>query len=291
MLIDQDIANLGDRDNPFAMFDKEEGDNSDSPSEKKEDEKESPSHQGEKDNEENKEEEKEEENKEEEKEEKEEEDNTDDESKLPFHKHPRWKMLNEENKTLRTTVDDLKKFKEDFESGKLSQKIQNDDSQAGEETVIPKWFSEYFGEDEAAYKEFQNSNKSYIEQTIKAQQDQQIQKQKEIEESQKKWNQWIDDSISYMQSDDKHEAFEKNELLDVMKKYNPTMPYNGKSIPDFEKGYEILQLQKAQLAQGKKEDNDKRKKMADISDNKIGENQSNDVKTPKDLKGLGFFDY
>ena len=39
--------------------------------------------------------------------------NTEDDSKLPFHKHPRWKAMYEDNETLKQQVEELSRFKEE----------------------------------------------------------------------------------------------------------------------------------------------------------------------------------
>jgi len=193
------------------------------------------------------------------------------EEKLPFHKHPRFKALVEEKNLYKKELDELK---EDVES-KFSAIKESQSKDAN----IPGWFSELYGENETAWKKYQEHDKQ-IRDEIKEEIREGLEKeQKEKEESVNKWSEWIDDQVKDLK--DEGLKFDRNELMKVMFDYKPA---DEKGNLDFHKGYEILGL----LKKKSPERIDERKKLIDDSGKGKIEPETKKWKTPEDLVGVGW---
>ena len=209
-------------------------------------------------------------------------DNTENEENLPFHKHPRWKQKQAEIESLRKTIDELAPLRD--EVAHLKEEFKQ--SSPKEETPIPQWFLEMFGDnvqawkvwekkeaaDEARYKSEVLSLKDQIKREF---QEEQIQKQEES----KKMNQWIDNEINQLESEGK--KFNKNELLKVIDDYRPI---DEKGNWDFHKAYELLEMKK-QL-EAKNNNSQARKQIAALSSSENSSEQSTrDYATNLDFSG------
>ena len=195
---------------------------------------------------------------------------TEEEEKIPFHKHPRFKALVDEKNQYKEELD---KFKENMES-KFSE-IKESQSKT---TNIPGWFTELYGENEAAwvkYQEYDKQTRDEIKQEIR---DEFQKEQKEKDELSSKWNSWIDEQVDSLKEDGK--KFEKNELIKVMMDYKPS---DDKGNLDFKKGYEIMELLKKNPEKA-----EARKKLVDESGKSKSEPEAKKWFTPDDLKGKGW---
>lgn len=208
--------------------------------------------------------------------------NTDDVNldKLPFHKHPRWKALNEENQQLRDTVEQ--------QNERLKKLEEKPDKPNESEEKIPEWFSKVYGDDPeewAKYKGLTTEMRKQIKEEI-------INDFKKAETSEKetltKWEKWIDNSLQKLEDEGKE--FDRNELLKVLDEYRPT-DSNGNL--DFNRAYEILQLKKQQENDEQKKKSDAKKKIASqtIDNGKPINNSKETFKTPADLRGKSFHDF
>lgn len=212
--------------------------------------------------------------------------NPDDEEdkKTPFHKHPRWQQMiadkRESDNKLATALQQIDELK------------NKPDEPPKEFTpgLVPKWFEKVYGDDPTVWAEYQQGQKAEretLKQEIIAEQNTQRQG---IEKQQQAWDKWENDTVSFMQNDGKHEKFTNKELDAVMKKYRPTMEHQGQIIPDHEKGYEILQLEKAGKTEETKKKTKARGKIADMDKDESGGDDKDKVITPKDLKGKSMSD-
>lgn len=208
--------------------------------------------------------------------------NTDDANldKLPFHKHPRWKALNEENQQLKETVEQqnerLKKLEE--------KPIKPNES----EEKIPDWFTKTYGDDPEEWAKYKNMSTEMKKQV----KDEILNEIKQAETSEKetvtKWEKWIDSNLQALEDDGK--IFDRNELLKVLDEYRPT---DSKGNLDFNKAYEILALKKQKDDEEQKKKNEAKKKVAaqTIDNGKPINNSKESFKTPADLRGKSFHDF
>ena len=67
------------------------------------------------------------------------------EKPLPFHEHPRWKQMYDENQTLKQ---DIETIKEGVDKDKLQREEQTQDQ------TIPSWFSSQVGDDPKSWNEY-----------------------------------------------------------------------------------------------------------------------------------------
>lgn len=153
---------------------------------------------------------------------------SDDGKDLPFHKHPRWKKMREENKELRdfkeNTLNEIKTLKDQV--SKLSK--SNSD-----EEELPKDFVEKFGHD---FDTWEKVKDKWTKEEPK-------QKEEEInDERVKNYEKKIDNIISDIEEDFEVDLSSetgkktKNEFFSFMKEYQPTS--NGSL--DFTKGWKLF---------------------------------------------------
>ncbi len=201
---------------------------------------------------------------------------TDDETKLPFHKHPRWRRMQEE-------LNDLRSFKESIVENK------KDDTQKNN-TAIDPWFVELFGDNEEAWKKYSLYTEHQRER-LKDDILQELSKQEEQKKNeQKKMDEWVDNEIQKLEDDPSIKSFDRNKLLKVTLEYLPT-DENGNI--DFRKGYDLMiKLQDTTKDANKKDKITEEKKK--IADKTIGgsqrESQQPTYKTSNDLRNKSFTD-
>lgn len=193
----------------------------------------------------------------------------------PFHKHPRWKQLQEEK---RQQADKIATYEQRF--AELESKITQ-----REQAKIPEWFSTRFGEDQTswdAYKQTSQSEKSDLKKEImaelKAETQQETKRQADL-------NDWVQDNLNSLE--DEGEKFDKNALLKVLNDYAPS-DANGNI--DFKKGLAILRQFEASKAVETKEKSTARKEVASATTSSSkGEKQSGPIPA-KQLRKLSFLD-
>lgn len=197
--------------------------------------------------------------------------NTDDDIKIPFHKHPRWISLQ----------NDLKKEKEFRESvTPLLERLGQTPDHRTEETVkIPEWFTELFGENEDAWKKYRaydsEQRKQLRTEIVKEMQGE----QQKLVDDQKKQEKWVDDEVAKLS--DEGLKFDRNKLLKIALDYLPTDEDGNIS---FRKAYDILVMQGA----GKELDKPKSEAKKKLADQTMGKGKSSeekrDYKTSADLR-------
>ncbi|MFA6171977.1 MAG: hypothetical protein WCW77_00540 [Patescibacteria group bacterium] len=203
----------------------------------------------------------------------------DDNEKLPFHKHPRWKALNDDKRQLEETVEDLKKRLEETEQ-KVSKPRESEDK-------APDWFVKAYGDDPEEYEKFK-SMESHIREKIKGEISDDLKKSEKTEvDLVSKWEKWIDTNLQKLEEDGKE--FDKNELLKVLDEYRPT---DSKGSLDFKKAFEILDLRKKKEKEEKQKKSEVKKKVASgtIDQGKPIDSSKETILTPADLRGKSFHD-
>ena len=194
------------------------------------------------------------------------------EDKIPFHKHPRFKALVEEKNQYK---EDLEKMREDMES-KFSE-IKESQSKT---TEIPSWFTELlYGDNEVAWGKYQEHDKETRAEIKRELREEFESEKKEQENSATKWNTWIDNQVDSLK--DEGLKFDKNELMKVMMDYKPS---DDAGNLDFKKGYQIMEVLK-------KKDPEKfkaRKEIVDDSGKSKAEPQNKAYFTPEDMRGKGW---
>jgi len=202
------------------------------------------------------------------------------ETNLPFHQHPRWKALHKELKDLRTFKDEMvERFTQKEEE---PAKPQN--------SSIPDWFVEIFGEQPSAWEKFSRYNAQTREQ-IKEEIFSELQSKAEEQQQQTvHWNQWVDKELQELGDDKGVDLTDKeggnsirNEIIKVAIKYKPT---DEEGNIDLRAAYEIWQSTK------KEDDISKvtaKKQVAGLASVKSkGESQPKDFMTSNDFRGKGW---
>ena len=163
-------------------------------------------------------------------------DNTLDEEKLPFHKHPRWKAMYEDNKQKDKVINELLEFKNKFEP--IAQAIQTPQ----QATPIPEWFKAVYGELPEVWEKYQTYTKE--ERTaLKAELVNEIkQEQQATTQESTKWNDWVADQLKGMEEEGL--KFNRNELqkfmVDWQDKYG-ALPLDKEGNLDFRKSLNLMQ--------------------------------------------------
>ena len=193
-----------------------------------------------------------------------------------FHKHPRWKALQDELKNLRDFRD---------KATPLLERLGQEPQERQEESVeIPAWFSGLFGDNKEAWVKYRSYDaeqrktlRSEILQEVRQEEERQISEQKKQEK-------WVDDEIQKLA--DEGLKFDRNELLKIALEWLPTDEEGNIS---FSKAYKILENLKA--GKPEKPSSDEKKKIADQTMKKSKETDGKkDYKTSADLRYKSFHD-
>ena len=174
-----------------------------------------------------------------------------DDINLPFHKHPRFKQLNNENKDLRARLEKLE---------------QRQDNPAPAAPETPEWFSKRYGNNPELYKQYQEANDTYKKQ-IK---DELLAEMKEEatreQREQEQVNAWVQEKLSELH--DGGEEFDDKALLKVMQEWRPITD-DGTSL-DFQKGLALLKQFEVITAKNttEQEKAEARKKIGGMTDTK-----------------------
>ena len=179
---------------------------------------------------------------------------------VPFHKHPRWKEMYEDNKALKERLATLESSK--------SQPSQS----ANKQTDIPDYWKDLYGDNaERTWSAHMRTLDDVKRQAVEETEQRLNAKRRQEQETQQQAQRYVEDSLSNLKAEGK--SFDDNELLKVVSDYRP-ITSDGQW--DFEKAYQILQLMKG--SEGK-EKSEARRKLA-------SETTRNSSKGEPDKKGL-----
>lgn len=204
----------------------------------------------------------------------------DEEEKLPFHKHPRWKEMYNKNKMLE---EELSKMRGEFEEkvSRVEQRV------APQETVIPEDFIKLYGDNPEAFRLWQKQQSDLAER-IKADIREEGERITSAERAAlQEGEKYVEDSLTALEADGK--VFDRNELmkflLDLKEKYG-TMPEDAEKNVDFARGLELMIAMQGDRADGGEAKSRARKDIASFSASSgsgRGEDKSKDFMTSQEL--------
>lgn len=188
----------------------------------------------------------------------------------PLHKDSRFKRVIEERNRLREEKEALLAERE-------AERSQLTRPQSNQQATKPAWFTRYFGEDEEAWKGFQDMTSAAKEQAKQEALQELASRETTEKEAMRQASEWVDEQVELLA--ESGEKFDRNSLLKVMDEYRPT---DDDGNLDFRKGLELLKLKTPQKSM------DARKKLADSLNHKGGkvEPQPRDYVTAADLRKL-----
>lgn len=202
------------------------------------------------------------------------------EEELPWHKDPRFKAWQKEQKELRKTVEELLPLREKVQQFEQNRSIA---PPSGGYEQKPQWFLDQYGDNQEAWQQYKSlvsqispTIKEDIKREMKEEQERQIREAKKMEK-------WVEDQIDSLH--DEGEEFDRNELKKIMEMYQPTIVNNNQVQLDFRKG--LLLLKELKKLEAKPEKIKARQEIAAFtsSSNSGAVPPAKDYFTSKDLRG------
>jgi len=171
---------------------------------------------------------------------------------VPFHQDPKVQAYL--NRQMETRSNDLREeFDRELAEARAEQHVTHND------TAIPDWFVELYGENETAwdkYSKHEQARTEEIENRILARQRDEA--TREVQESEK-WTKWVDSEMEDLVAEG--HKFDRNKLTKIMLDYSPTDANNNL---DFKKGIKIYEALEGKPDTAK---SDARKVLADATTN------------------------
>jgi len=196
-------------------------------------------------------------------------DNTPEDDNVPFHRHPRWKQLYAEKKELESKVNEL--------TEKLDSGLKEVKQSIPQQTTVPEWFREAFGDNAELYAKYRKQNESEREE-IKKEIREEMSKQSNED---RKWEDWVKTQLDTLKGDG--EDFDRNELMKFASDY--TVVGEDGNI-DFRKALDLMRKVK-----GNPESETAKAKRKLVSVNSAkgdSEPSKKDFFTPADLRKKGW---
>jgi hypothetical protein len=147
----------------------------------------------------------------------------DEEKNLPFNQHPRFKELIDQNKSLKEEIAKFNEWKQSVE-----QKLSKPAELEAPPEMAP-WFVKLYGDSPEAkdawaqYLEWDESRKSSIGESLRAEQQRVA---RESEEETIRWNKWVDDELAGIATEHKVDFIAdkhlKSEFVKFVLEYRPT---------------------------------------------------------------------
>lgn len=217
--------------------------------------------------------------------------NTLDESKLPFHKHPRWNAMRKENEELRNSLREISEWRQSAENrlSDVSSRVQPNSEH------LPDWFVKAFGENPDAYEAWKGLEKGMRE-GIKEELRQDIENQKAQQIQQEKhYLEWVDESIGALEESvgvdlrSKQNENLRNEILKVAVDFQPTsLDEKGAPYIDLKKAYEIHKRLKAENSEAMKA---KKSLAGSTMSGASAEGSKKDFLTPSDTRRMSWSNF
>ena len=185
-----------------------------------------------------------------------------------FHQHPRW--IEREN--------EIKSLREQQEQNARELAELREQNSKKEPSEVPDWFRELYGDNEVAYRKYEEHEKARTDEIKVKVLEEQHQAQVQAQAETQKWNSWVEDEIGKLEKEGKQ--FDKNEFINTMLAYRPTDENNNF---DFQAGYRIYEALKAKEIDPAK--SQARKQLADTATaTSKGEKKAQDFQTPETLR-------
>ena len=189
------------------------------------------------------------------------------EDNVPFHKHPRWIERENELNELKVKADEFEQFKQE-----IAEKSKPSD------TKVPDWFVELYGDNEVAYRKYEEHEKARTEEIEARVIEKQEQARTQAVHESQKWNKWVEDEIGKLEAEGKQ--FDRNKFINTMLTYRPTDENNNFDFQAGYKIYEALELKEVDPAKSQA-----RKQFADTATaTSKGEKKAQDFQTPETLR-------
>jgi hypothetical protein len=191
------------------------------------------------------------------------------EENSPF--HIRWQKREEKLKA---------EFEEKLEVYKKELEQTIEDKTKQEDSNIPEWFTELYGDNQVAWSKYEQREKAREEEIEKRVLTAYETKQQEQVDQSKKWEKWVDDQVELLENEGK--KFDRNELIKTVLDYRPT---DEQGNFDLRKGYDIMEALKGKQDAVKTQASLERKKIADTTSKAGGgDSPKKDYMTPSDLR-------
>jgi len=163
--------------------------------------------------------------------------NTPGEESVPFHKHPRWQKLQEENARLKTEFETL--------TASVNTLTTNQATAVKPMEDLPSEWVALYGDDDAARNAYNLQIKQMADMETRIREGvekAQISKAAQKDEEVAQWNTWVDSELQSLV--DSGEQFDKNKLMKVALDMQPTDDQGNIS---FSKALQIYKLQEKQV--------------------------------------------
>lgn len=140
-------------------------------------------------------------------------------NQVPFNKHPRWLEMLEERNALREQLAAL---------AERVEKVQStvSETKSPEIEAIPKWFTEIYGDNVDAWKDYQSHLDSELQKRQANLQAQAEAKQRQEASEADRWSKWVEDSVQKIEVKHSVElpkgSSERNEFMAYVLKVKPT---------------------------------------------------------------------
>lgn len=191
---------------------------------------------------------------------------------VPWHKDPRWQEWQDERKTLKATVEELLPLKD------LASRFQ------AEPTKIPSWFTRLYGEDQAAWQEYQTWDKSRGDEIKSSAIKEYEAKQKQQADAIADANEHFKTSVAELTA--AGETVDSNKLLKFVMD-NDLVDSTGKW--NYKAGFKFMRdLEKAATAAQTNPITDAKKATSDQSISTSKEKKGRNYETPQSMRGKSF---
>ena len=214
-------------------------------------------------------------------------DNSQDESKLPFHKHPRWKAMHDENAALKQSLQEFMQSQR-----QVLERIAPPQVQAPQQEQIPEWFVKAYGDDPQvweAHQTFMREQREAIKNDLLREQQEMQMRQTQEAQAQEKW---VDDSLAAVEQSYgvKLQPGESttNEFIKFVIDFKPT---DNEGNLDLVNGWKLFQEMRKPQEQAKQAASQARKSLASSTmstDKGNAGTKTKDFFTPADFKNKGW---
>ncbi len=209
-------------------------------------------------------------------------DNTQDEEKLPFHKHPRWKAMYERNKALEQEVAQTRSEMEE----RLRQVQESVSSVPRGEEAVPDEFVRLYGDNPEAFRLWRKQQEDFAAR-VKNEVFQEMQQRQETDQRNlQEGERYVESSLQELEVEGAE--FNRNELMKFMLDFRDrfgALPTDDRDNIDFRRGLELMMEMKGKMGSDRQK-SQARKDLAAFSSSggKNSEPPDKDYLTAQDLR-------
>jgi len=212
-------------------------------------------------------------------------DNNQDESKLPFHKHPRWQQMHDRAERAEAEVNKLRQ--------EMQEKLSSINPSAQTPAQLPDRFVKLYGDNPEAWKLYREEQEEMVNRAVERLRQEEQQKRDQEQEAMKQANEHVSSSLQDMH--DEGLDFQDNELmkfmLDFKEKYG-ALPTDDKDNIDFRRGLQLMQEFNQAKTQVQQEKATARKRVADFTTSSKSRSAGSEKTafTSQDMKNIDWDD-